>query len=138
MNLNVEPNILLILLGALFILIGASGKIFIEKFSVALASITSRLFIAVLGLCMLGIGIIGPSNFSADKAAKIEAQPGSSQNQPPTYQQDKVPWFHTIVGTYTGIVTSTGVDRPVKTTYTIDAKGTISGITAVQISRCSD
>jgi len=30
---DLDPNILLILIGSLFVLIGASGKIFIEKFS---------------------------------------------------------------------------------------------------------
>lgn len=56
MNLkDLDPNILLILIGSLFVLIGASGKIFIEKFSVAVASAGSRIFVVTIGLVMLGI-----------------------------------------------------------------------------------
>jgi uncharacterized protein YecT (DUF1311 family) len=58
---DLDPNILLILIGAAFVLIGASGKIFIEKFSVAVASVGSRIFVIAIGLVMLGIGVVGPS-----------------------------------------------------------------------------
>ena len=57
---DLDPNILLILIGSLFVLIGASGKIFIEKFSVAVASPGSRALVVVIGLVMLGIGVVGP------------------------------------------------------------------------------
>lgn len=73
---DLDPNILLILIGSLFVLIGASGKIFIEKFSVAVASVSSRIFVVVIGLVMLGIGVIGPGKlFSGQVADPTASKP---------------------------------------------------------------
>lgn len=74
-DLNVEPNILLILLGSLFVLIGVSGKIFIEKFSVAVAAIGPRILISALGFAMLGIGVIGTNKLFPDKADGAKTEP---------------------------------------------------------------
>lgn len=77
MNLkDLDPNILLILVGSLFVLIGASGKIFIEKFSVAVASVGSRIFVVVIGLVMLGIGVVGPGKlFRGQVAGPTASEP---------------------------------------------------------------
>lgn len=73
---DLDPNILLILIGALFVLIGASGKIFIEKFSVVVASAGSRTLVVVIGLAMLGIGVVGPGNlFSGQGAGPTASKP---------------------------------------------------------------
>ena len=73
---DLDPNILLILIGSLFVLIGASGKIFIEKFSVVVASAGSRTLVVVIGLVMLGIGVVGPSNlFSGQGAGSAASKP---------------------------------------------------------------
>lgn len=73
---DLDPNILLILIGSLFVLIGASGKIFIEKFSVVVASASSRTLVVVIGLVMLGIGVVGPGNlFSGPTAGPAESKP---------------------------------------------------------------
>lgn len=88
MNLkDLDPNILLILVGSLFVLIGASGKIFIEKFSVALASVGSRIFVVVIGLVMLGIGVVGPGKLfrgpaAGPTASKPVQQPASDHIKP--------------------------------------------------------
>lgn len=54
-----DPNIFLILIGAFFILIGMAGKLLIEKVSVQLSSIISRVMIIVLGSGILFVGILG-------------------------------------------------------------------------------
>ena len=78
---DLDPNILLILIGSLFVLIGASGKIFIEKFSVAVASAGSRIFVVVIGLVMLGIGVVGPGNlFRGQDAGPAAAKPMQQAN----------------------------------------------------------
>ena len=88
MNLkDLDPNILLILIGSLFVLIGASGKIFIEKFSVAVASVGSRIFVVAIGLVMLGIGVVGPGNLfrsqvAGPAASKPAQQPVSDRIKP--------------------------------------------------------
>ena len=84
---DLDPNILLILIGSLFVLIGASGKIFIEKFSVAVASAGSRLFIVAIGLVMLGIGVVGPGTLlrgqvAGPTASKPVQQPDSAHIRP--------------------------------------------------------
>ena len=66
---DLDPNILLILIGSLFVLVGASGKIFIEKFSVAVASVGSRIFVIAIGLVMLGIGVVGPGKLFRGQVA---------------------------------------------------------------------
>jgi len=84
---DLDPNILLILIGSLFVLIGASGKIFIEKFSVAVASAGSRIFVVVIGLVMLGVGVVGPGTLfrghvAGPTASKPVQQPDSAQIRP--------------------------------------------------------
>lgn len=84
---DLDPNILLILIGSLFVLIGASGKIFIEKFSVAVASVGSRTLVVVVGLVMLGIGVVGPGTLfrglvAGPTASKPAPQPDSAQIRP--------------------------------------------------------
>ena len=84
---DLDPNILLILIGSLFVLIGASGKIFIEKFSVAMASAGSRIFVVIIGLAMLGIGVVGPGNLfrgqvAGPTASKPVQQPASAHIKP--------------------------------------------------------
>ncbi|TRZ96711.1 MAG: hypothetical protein D4R84_06570 [Rhodocyclaceae bacterium] len=126
---DIEPDILLILLGSLFILIGASGKLFIEKFSIALASIGPRLLVSILGLGMLGIGIVGPNKLFPDQSAvPSTASQVDSSSAHPTGR----PWFHKISGTYTGITTSAGADHPVNTTLAVDATGNITGTYVIE------
>lgn len=84
---DLDPNILLILIGSLFVLIGASGKIFIEKFSVVVASAGSRAFVVVIGLVMLGVGVVGPGNLfqgqvAGPTAPKPVPQPDSAHIRP--------------------------------------------------------
>ncbi len=84
---DLDPNILLILLGSLFVLIGASGKIFIEKFSVVVASAGSRILVVAIGLVMLGIGVVGPGSLfsghvAGPAASKPEQQTTSAQIRP--------------------------------------------------------
>ncbi len=91
---DLDPNILLILIGSLFVLIGASGKIFIEKFSVAVATAGSRILVVVIGLVMLGIGVVGPGNlFSgqvAGPAASKPVQPPDSAHIRPSFDCARV------------------------------------------------
>ena len=126
---DLDPNILLILLGSLFILIGASGKIFIEKFSVAIASKGSRLFVSILGLLMLSIGIVGPSKLFSDRIPD-PSRPTQVAHVPS--RPSDVPWFKKVVGTYTGIATSAGIDYPVSTTFVVDAAGNITGTYVIE------
>ena len=91
---DLDPNILLILIGALFVLIGASGKIFIEKFSVVVASAGSRAFVVVIGLVLLGIGVVGPDTLvsgrvSSPTASKPE-QPLDSSHIKPSFDCARV------------------------------------------------
>jgi len=84
---DLDPNILLILIGSLFVLIGASGKIFIEKFSVAVASASSRTLIVVVGLVMLGVGVVGPGTLfrgpvAGPTASEPVPQPDSAHIRP--------------------------------------------------------
>lgn len=84
---DLDPNILLILIGSLFVLVGASGKIFIEKFSVVVASAGSRILVVVIGLAMLGIGVVGPGNLfrgqvAGPTASKPVQQPDSAHIKP--------------------------------------------------------
>jgi uncharacterized protein YecT (DUF1311 family) len=89
---DLDPNILLILIGSLFVLIGASGKIFIEKFSVAVASVGSRIFVVVIGLVMLGIGVVGPGKLfrGAGPAASKPVQQLASDHIRPSFDCARV------------------------------------------------
>ena len=125
-DLNVEPNILLILLGSLFILIGASGKILIEKFFVAVASRGPRLFISILGLLMLGIGILGPNKI----LPKQESSTGAANHTLVQSGDDTnvaASWIQQIPGAYVGTATSAGQDIPVTTTFVLDDRGRLTG-----------
>lgn len=122
---NLQPNIILIVLGSLFVLIGASGRIFIEKFSVAVASIGPRVLISILGVAMLGVGIIGPNKL-------FPSEPKTDQSQSKPDQSHAEPWFRKISGTYTGIATSKGVDYPASTTFSVDAQGNITGTYVIE------
>ncbi|MDX1810759.1 MAG: hypothetical protein R3240_02335 [Gammaproteobacteria bacterium] len=124
---NVEPNIVLILLGALFVLLGASGKIFIEKFSVTLASLFSRILIALVGFIMLTIGVIGPDSIFNDNQGQIISSNDNAQSVTMSGSNQKTPWYHNIAGTYTGTATSSGIDYPVQTTFIIDNGGGLEG-----------
>jgi len=131
-DFDIEPNVLLILLGSLFVLIGASGKILIEKFSVDLASRGPRLLVSVLGLVMLGIGIVGPNKLFPDQTA---APQSVSQVESTASHVPDGPWFTKIAGTYTGVATSSGTDYPVSTTFLVDASGNITGTYVIEESR---
>lgn len=126
-DFNVEPNILLILLGSVFILIGASGKILIEKFSVAVASRGPRLFISILGLVMLGIGILGPNTILPKQEHSTEVVASHTPGQSGNGSNDTASWIHRVPGTYIGTVTSAGVDIPATTTFVLDSKGNLTG-----------
>lgn len=131
-DLNIEPNILLILLGSLFVMIGASGKILIERFSVAISSIGPRLFVTLLGLVMLGIGIAGPSKLFPDQQLNA---PGTPRVASVVGYIADGPWFKKITGTYTGKATSSGVDYPASTTFVVDSLGGISGTYLIEESK---
>jgi len=69
--MSIEPNTALIIIGAGFFLLGVTGKILIEKFSVSLASLSSRIVISVFGLMLLFLGIVGPRNVMSSQKSKL-------------------------------------------------------------------
>ena len=125
--IGLEPNILLILLGSLFVLIGTSGKIFIERFSVDIGSTGPRFFVCVLGMAMLVVGIIGPNKLltNTTDALGVKSTAVSSEKQ----------WLSKVPGTYAGVATSSGTDHPVNTTFNIDSQGNVTGTYVIEESR---
>ncbi len=123
MNIDVEPNILLILIGAGFVLIGVSGKILIEKFSVSLNTLGTRLIISVLGLILLTIGIVGPQNILSESTEETTAT-----SSPPQFIEQSQAWFNNIAGSYSGKFVYDGQTFPVWTQFNVSGESELSGI----------
>lgn len=110
--MNIEPNILLIIIGSIFILLGVAGKILIERFKVTLPTVPSRIVISVLGLILLFLGIIGPQKVvPSQQIGSPENSGRRTSNQPInlTIVQPRngnfVPGEMNVYGTYSKEIT---------------------------------
>ena len=88
---NIDPSVLLILIGSIFLFTGLSGKLILQQIHASLDNPSLRVISSILGLIILVIGIIGPSNLSATKTIINNNSDSNSSNHVDSNQVSQTP-----------------------------------------------